>query len=74
MNSAEQATHRTKTAQLEARVATLETVVDAMARFLTDWRPFVDGKIALHSTTLEALTYRPESTQTPPAAPDEPAD
>jgi len=60
MNPAEQQAHRTKTAQLEARVASLEVVLDHMGRFLAEWHPIVDAHLQLHGTTLRALTLQPE--------------
>lgn len=63
MNPAEQKAHRTVTHALEARIETLETVVDAMGRYLTQWQPFVDGKLELHGTSIEALIGRPTQTE-----------
>jgi len=71
MNPAEQQAHRTKTAQLEARVASLEVVLDHMGRFLAEWHPIVDAHLQLHGTTLRALTLQPEPEA--PAAIAEPA-
>ena len=67
MNPAEQQAHRTKTAQLEARVASLEVVLDHMGRFLAEWHPIVDAHLQLHGTTLRALTHQPAPTPDPPA-------
>jgi hypothetical protein len=58
MNPAEQSAHRSKIAHLEARVASLEVVLDHMGRFLAEWHPIVDAHLQLHGTTLRALTAR----------------
>jgi hypothetical protein len=54
MNSAEQRQHRTKVEQLEARIATLETVVDDLARYLSKWGPQIGGTLEQHAASIEA--------------------
>jgi len=73
MNPAEQQAHRTKTAQLEARVASLEVVLDHMGRFLAEWHPIVDAHLQLHGTTLRALTLQPEPAEPAELVPETPA-
>jgi hypothetical protein len=66
MNPSEQATHRTKTAQLGHRLDTLETVVDGIGLYTADvskWAPVVTRRLELHSTTLEALTASNQTLQ-----------
>ena len=61
MNSADQQTHRTKTAQLEARIVVLETVTDDLARYLAKWAPAIGSSLEAHATDLE--TQRELQTQ-----------
>lgn len=58
MNPVDQAAHRTKTAQLEARIATLETVTDDLARYLAKWAPAIGGALEQHAALLEQLDQR----------------
>jgi hypothetical protein len=65
MNPAEQRTHRTKVAQLEARIAVLETLVDDLARYLATWVPAIGATLAQLDARLDA--------QAPHARTDAPA-
>jgi hypothetical protein len=60
------------TAQLEARVQNLETILDHVAQFLAAWQPAVDQRLQLHSTTLVALTLSACPTTDAPAESAEP--
>ncbi len=73
MHPAAQSTHRTRTAQLAARITVLETVVDDLAAYLSKWAPAIGGSLEQHAGLLEthaADVHQLQTINRTTAAPD----